>query len=277
MVRAPVQQTETAREVLDAWRMVLATWTGATWHELAHVTTPDGPRATVGHPVVRLALPGGRNRALLIAGTHGDEPAGPRALLRFFASGEAAARRERWSFDVLPLVNPLGFDRGTRGRQGCRDLNRTFGGPRTCPDSAAIWSFVSAGSLRQPRWDVALSLHEDPEAGCLYCYDTGDHERHRFAAALQQTVAFLDWVEAHGTPVCDSAEVESAPNRGGVLIGAQDAFPALEPLLFRTHRARRVVVVEAPGQSSTVERERLHLRALHHFLPDTRHANPRTS
>ena len=60
--------------------------------------------------------------------------------------------------------------------------------------------------------------------------------------------------------------MDGALNRGGLLIAAQQPFPALEPLLFRTHRARRVVIVETPGHAEEAGRERLHLGALRHFL-----------
>ena len=65
------------------------------------------------------------------------------------AASRAAAARERgeaaalatsrgWSFDVLPLVNSLGYDAHTRGHDGCPDLNRELGERPGCPETAAI-------------------------------------------------------------------------------------------------------------------------------------------
>ncbi|HET7767653.1 MAG TPA: succinylglutamate desuccinylase/aspartoacylase family protein, partial [Chloroflexota bacterium] len=201
-----IPSTASAGALLAAWRRAAQRWMGARAHVLDHLSAPDG-----GAPLLRLWFPGGPKRALLIAGTHGDEPSGAFALLRFFEHGDAAALRG-WSYDVLPLVNPLGFGR-SRGRPGCPDLNRAFGDPPECPEAAAILRYlaVAPSGDAAPRWDLVLSLHEDPESECLYLYDTGCHERHRFVAALAQSNRYLDRVIARGVPVCGDSFVDDTP------------------------------------------------------------------
>ena len=246
--------------LLAGWRAVQERWLGARWHVLDQLSAHGGNA-----PLVRLWFPGGPKRALLVAGTHGDEPAGARALLRFFEGGDAVALRG-WSFDVLPLVNPLGFGR-SRGRPGCPDLNRSFSDPPECPETAAILRYLMAvPEGAAPRWDLALSLHEDPDSHCLYLYDTGCRERHRFVAALAQSNRFLDRVAARGVPVCDDSFVDGAPNHGGLVVAAQEEFPALEPVLYRRGLAERVVIAETPGRQAPARRESLHLDALRHYL-----------
>ncbi len=259
-----------ARALLRNWLEVVRRWPGASWRILTLAGTPLTP-------LVALSLPGGRRRALLVAGLHGDEPAGPRALLQFF-SAEAAILREGWTFDVLPLVNPIGYDAGTRGRTGCPDLNRAFGNRPTCPETAAIMRKLvkrgpSDSTVAAPIWDLVLSLHEDRDERCLYLYDTGYRERHVLPIALSQSAAFLDWAETHAMPVCRQPFLDGEPNRGGVLIGGQTAFPALEPALFRSGAARRVVILETPGRQPLAARERAHLAALRHFLANEAHVH----
>jgi protein MpaA len=261
-------KTSAARALLRAWLQVVGSWPGASWRILTLAGTPLTP-------LVALSLPGGRRRALLVAGLHGDEPAGPRALLRFF-SAEAAVLRKGWTFDVLPLVNPIGYDAGTRGRMGCPDLNRAFGNPPTCPETAAIMRKLvkrgpSDSTVAAPMWDLVLSLHEDRDERCLYLYDSGYWERHALPIALGQSAAFLDWAETHAMPVCRQPFLDGEPNRGGVLIGGQTAFPAFEPVLFRSGVARRVVILETPGRQPLAARERAHLAALRHFLANEVH------
>jgi protein MpaA len=121
-----------------------------------------------GRPItaVRLGDPAAPRRALVVAGTHGDEP-GARRVTR-------ALRRARvtgvdlWVVDAL---NPDGLRRGTRQNARGVDLNRNFpagwrrsargsrfyGGPRPSsePETRAIRSLV----LRV-RPEVTLWLHQ---------------------------------------------------------------------------------------------------------------------
>jgi hypothetical protein len=255
-----------AGDLVARWGRIVQAWMGARSHVLEHMAAPDG-----GAPLLRLWFPGGTRRALLVAGMHGNEPAGARALLRFFQQGLAA--HSGWSFDVLPLVNPLGFGR-TRGHPACPDLNRSFGDPPECPETAAILRYLTAfpGGEGTPRWDLALSLHEDPERECLYLYDTGYRERHRFVAALAESNRFLDRVAARGVSVCDDFLVDGTPNHGGLVVGAQEEFPGLEPVLYRRGLAARVIVVETPGLQELPRREFLHVAALRHYLGSERHS-----
>ncbi|MBI3970768.1 MAG: hypothetical protein HY332_05725 [Chloroflexi bacterium] len=61
----------------------------------------------------------------------------------------------------------------------------------------------------------------------------------------------MDWAEQQGIAICAEPILEDDPNRGGVLIGAQTPFPALEPTLYRTGVARRVVIIEARRTPAT--------------------------
>lgn len=274
-VTAPVRATSpaaageppTAAALLARWETVVHTWPDAT---LAPLSSIAGAA-----PVVHAHLPGGPRRGLLLAGIHGDEPAGPLGLLRFLETGGAARLRARWTLDVFPLLNPLGYAAGTRGRTGCDDLNRAFGRRPRCPETASIARFVrttirGARGAARPAWDLVLSLHEDVDVRCVYLYDSGVRERHAFVAALRQSAAFLDAVERRGIPVCHGGFLDGDPNRGGVLLAGQRAVPALEPQLFRSGAAGRAVIVETPGRLALAARANLHAAALRHYLGSAR-------
>src|SRR5688572_24827862 len=64
---------------------------------------------------------GPRPRIYLSAGIHGDEPAGPLALLELFTAGFFDTRA---NWFICPLLNPSGFLRGTRENADALDLNR---------------------------------------------------------------------------------------------------------------------------------------------------------
>ena len=84
-----------------------------------------------------------RVRVLLNGGTHGDEPAGVEALLRFLEQ----RRYEAWpeiAFTLIPCLNPWGFVRGIREGPAGHDLNRAFrrASPAT-PEVSAIKRVLS--------------------------------------------------------------------------------------------------------------------------------------
>jgi len=99
----------------------------------------------------------------LSAGIHGDEPAGPIALLDLMTSG-FFAEGARWL--VCPALNPTGLAAGTRDNADGIDLNRDYRQIRT-PEVAAHHQWLA----RQPLPQLFLSLHEDWETRGFYLYE----------------------------------------------------------------------------------------------------------
>ena len=135
-------------------------------------------RATHGHHVREIACVGAARTLLCVefgdsalpavaiaAGVHGDEPAGPWALLRLV---EAGALDERFSYRIWPCTNPTGFDAGTRENAEGIDVNRTFGGGGRSPEAKAMLT-----ANRDRTFALSLDLHEDADARGFYCYEYG--------------------------------------------------------------------------------------------------------
>ena len=118
---------------------------------------------TADGPVCAWTKAGDGPHVYLSAGMHGDEPAGPLAILKlmqdgFFASGM------RWS--LCPAVNPTGLARLQRENAEGIDLNRDYWKRETAEVQA------HAGWLdRLPTPDLFLSLHEDWETRGFYFYE----------------------------------------------------------------------------------------------------------
>ena len=107
-----------------------------------------------------------RVRVFLNGGTHGDEPAGVEALLRFLEQ----RRYEAWpeiAFTLIPCLNPWGFVRDTREGPAGHDLNRAFrrASPAT-PEVSAIKRVLSRRQLT-----CSLDCHEDCDAEGFYAYE----------------------------------------------------------------------------------------------------------
>ncbi len=102
----------------------------------------------------------------LSAGIHGDEPAGPRAILQFLQ------RPDLWhdlEIYIFPILNPTGFTLGKRENRDGVDLNRDYRMPQTS-EVKLHRAFLDA----MPELSAAVCLHEDWEASGCYLYHLTD-------------------------------------------------------------------------------------------------------
>lgn len=128
--------------------------------------------AKSGHPLTTLGGPEGifqlrvrpqsaqRGRLCLVAGIHGDEPAGVEALLRTL---EADAFPPGLSIDCFPCMNPEGYAANTRVNAAGLDLNRHFG-LEDVP--SPLDAYLEAIEGRE--YDMFVDLHEDDRASGFY-------------------------------------------------------------------------------------------------------------
>lgn len=148
--------------------------------------------ACVGAPRTLLCVEIGDHRQTAIsiaAGVHGDEPAGPWALLEL---AESRLLDPSYAYRLWPCTNPTGFDAGTRESADGVDVNRTFGRGGSSPEARAI---VTAN--RDRKFALSIDLHEDCDATGFYCYEYGGGEIGRAAIAA---------LDAAGLPVDPLAE-----------------------------------------------------------------------
>lgn len=118
-------------------------------------------------------------RVYLSAGIHGDEPAGPLALLELLKAGVFGPGCH-WL--LCPALNPDGLAAGSRGNRDGLDLNRDYWKRRT-PEVRAHAAWLET----QPAPDLFLSLHEDWEAAGFYFYEInlGRDEPQRARAIIE--------------------------------------------------------------------------------------------
>ena len=114
-------------------------------------------------PLIAWERPGNGTRVYLSAGIHGDEPAGPLALLKLLRAGFFAADCH-WL--LCPALNPSGLAAATRENACGVDLNRDYW-LRATPEVVAHASWLDA--LATP--DIFISLHEDWETAGFYFYE----------------------------------------------------------------------------------------------------------
>ena len=136
-------------------------------------------------------------RVYLSAGMHGDEPAGPLALLKLLDDGFFAGPGD-WT--ICPALNPTGLAAGTRENAEGIDLNRDYF-TRRSPEAAAHAAWL----LARPVPDLFLSLHEDWETSGFYFYEINLAEDNpRRARAILDAVAA--WFPAEAGALIDGHE-----------------------------------------------------------------------
>jgi hypothetical protein len=114
--------------------------------------------------------PGDGPRIYLSAGIHGDEPAGPLALLELVKTG-AFGPDASWA--LCPALNPTGLAAGTRANAEGEDLNRDYWVRKTREVSGHV-AWLQAWGIPER----FVSLHEDWETSGFYFYEINCGEDH---------------------------------------------------------------------------------------------------
>jgi len=145
---------------------------------LSHGFTSEILHETEDGPLVAWERPGHGPRVYLSAGIHGDEPAGPLALLEMM---ERDAFPENFHWMICPALNPGGLAIHSRENRAGIDLNRDYLRKSTL-EVAAHASWLD----RHPVPDAFVSFHEDWESAGFYFYEIncGDDSPARSRAIL---------------------------------------------------------------------------------------------
>ncbi|MSU36177.1 MAG: DUF2817 domain-containing protein [Pedosphaera sp.] len=177
-----------------------------------------------------------RRQVYISAGIHGDEPAGPLAILSLLEQDIWPADTGLW---IAPCLNPTGFRRNTRESADGIDLNRDYlQGRSTEVRSHLTW-------LRKlPAFDACFCLHEDWESAGFYLYELNPDSRPSLAPAIVDAVRSVCPIES--AAMIDGREI----NAPGIIRPSID--PRLRPdwpeafWLFQ-NRTRLSYTLESPS------------------------------
>lgn len=206
-----------------------------------------------GHPLVALTkrTPGPRPRIYISAGIHGDEPAGPFALLELLQRG-AFDQRSVWF--LCPLLNPVGFTRRTRENAEGVDLNRDYRALQSAEIRAhARWL------KSQPNFDLSLCVHEDWESKGYYLYELNPNHRPSQARDIIHVVSTVCPIETAN--VIDGREIAET----GIIRPASDPLKRElwpESIYLRAHHTRLSYTLESPSAFRLQERVAAHCAAI---------------
>lgn len=174
-------------------------------------------------------------RLYISAGIHGDEPAGPMAVLELLQNNDWP---QNVDVAICPCLNPSGFPLNTRENATGLDLNRQYLEPKADEIRAHI------GWLdRQPGFDVTLCLHEDWESLGFYIYELNLDNQPSLAEAIVQRVASV-------CPIDRSSIIEGREAHEGIIRPSFDSLPRPdwpEAFYLIHHKTRLSCTLEAPS------------------------------
>jgi hypothetical protein len=196
----------------------------------------------------------------IAAGVHGDEPAGPWALLSLVSDGLLDSA---YTYRMWPCTNPSGYRLGTRENEEGFDINRSFSRGGTTPEAKAV---ITAN--RDRKFALSIDLHEDFEADGFYLYEPFVDGK----ALLSESI--VGAIDDAGFPIQDlheefdfvypqsSDQTHSRVERGRVLTHPESelAFTAGMPYnVFQLkHAARYVLTFESPRKLAWDDRIAIH-------------------
>jgi murein peptide amidase A len=181
-------------------------------------------------------------RIYISAGIHGDEPAGPLAILQLLQENRWPPHADIW---LCPCLNPTGFPHNRRENAQGIDLNRQYLDPKAEEIRAHI-----AWLEHQPNFNLSLCLHEDWEAHGFYVYELNPDSQRSLAEDIINRVAEVCPIDK--SLLIEGREASNGIIRPGIEPKSRPEWP--EAFYLITHKSRLSYTMEAPSDFQLVTR-----------------------
>ena len=185
---------------------------------------------------------------LITGGMHGDEPAGVEAVLQFLERDNTALLN-KFSFLIIPCINPYGYVHNTRETLDGIDINRAF----ETEDVAEVTIIKKA--LDKTQFSLAIDFHEDYDATGFYLYE-GKRDEKYIGPKLAVAAKVIG-------PIDPDDPGEDAPDlaEGVYKVATSWGTQGLAPYLLHFH-SEHVIISETPTVWQLEQRVALHLTIL---------------
>lgn len=187
-------------------------------------------------------------KVLITGGVHGDEPAGVEAVLQFLARDNTELLK-RFSFVVIPCVNPYGYVHDTRENNDGIDINRSF------EEEKVREVVILKHAFGQTQFTLAIDFHEDYEATGFYLYE-GKRDKKYLGPKIANAVQSIGPIDTE-----DSGEDTSEITTGVYKVASKWGTQGLAPYLLHYH-SEHVIITETPTVWQLEQRAALHLGVL---------------
>ena len=205
-------------------------------------------------------------RMLVVAGFHGEEKAGPYAILKWLESCDPEVNRN-YDVSFIPIVNPVGFKKDQRYGATGEKTNCGFCHPERgdIPSPEAKVIINNIDMLRSMADDGFLSLHEDATETRYYTYsfEKGRTTPGAFSAILRDTLGRFFKTRLDGEIVEVDASGRGPLCKDGIVYRHCDG--SMEDWMFHLG-VPKVAVTETPGTYSIDRRIKAHVEAINIFI-----------
>lgn len=192
----------------------------------------------------------------LASGVHGDEPAGPLALLRLL---QEKFFDDRFNWLICPAINPGGLQAKTRECPSGIDVNRDYRDPKSPEAKQHLAFLLREQAAGLPRYALSILLHEDWETKGFYMYELNRTTQPLLGPKILAAVE----------PICGvdhSSEIEGMEAKAGLITRPIEGFAERplwpEALWLVIHRTDRNVTLEAPSAQPMEPRVAAHCAAV---------------
>jgi murein peptide amidase A len=197
-----------------------------------------------------------RKRVYISTGIHGDEPAGPLAVLQLVQENRWPDNLDLW---LCPCLNPTGFPLNRRENAAGIDLNRDYLHLTTDEIRAHV------GWLQnQPNFDFTVILHEDWEANGYYLYELNPDRHPSLAEKIIRQVSLV-------CPIETAPQVDGWPAEHGIIrpdIHPRDRPQWPEAIYLIRHKTPQSLTLEAPSDFPLSTRVAAHVTAVRAVLDE---------
>ena len=208
----------------------------------------------------------GPTKVLITSGIHGEERAGPYGLLEFIKS-DIQKYLDRFTFHIIPVINPIGFEKSERFGSSGMDINRLFDMPQTSPEVKITRNF-----LHHLQFQLFIDLHEDSDSDHVYLYESGDGLNDDLI--LAEDLNFLSLISKRGIVINQEPFIYGAVSRNGIVYkGYQTPGKSGEQIdgtiadyLLTSKRVIRAITLETPGKIEFNSRVRVQKDFLNFIL-----------
>ncbi len=190
-------------------------------------------------------------KMLIVAGFHGEEKAGPYAILDWLENNDSAIFK-RVDISFIPIVNPIGFKKNIRYSDGQKS-NGGFGEREKKPSREGEILIRNIEILFPLAKDGFLSLHEDKDETHYYVYtfEKGRKRPTKFTLKMRDNVGqFFTTTPFTGMSEIDGSEIQ-AQVKNGICFNYVDG--SFESWLYLMG-VPRCVVTETPQNGGKIHR-----------------------
>ncbi len=137
------------------------------------------------------------------SGIHGDEPAGPLAILELLREGALDAR---YHWLLFPALNPGGLAAKTRENPAGVDVNRDYCNSQS-PEARQHTAWLVREEMARRRYALAICLHEDWETSGYYLYELNGTTGPLYGNAILAAVESICGVDR--SPIIEGMEAKN--------------------------------------------------------------------